>query len=60
MNHIKGIIRNHRGLVDDDDIIFANGVINHVLLVRRNRDVKERVDRISIEVGIEFLSIVGV
>ena len=53
------VIRHVRGLVNDDGIVLPDGVVDHVLLICRNRDVEECVDGVNIEVRVEFLPIVG-
>ena len=59
MDHMECVIRHLGGLVNDDGIIFPDGVVDHVLLIGCNRDVKESVDGVSLEVRVEFLVIVG-
>lgn len=53
------VIHHLRGLVNDDGIVLPDGVVDHVLLIRRNRDVEECVDGVSLKVRVEFLPIVG-
>ena len=57
--HVKGVVSDHRSLVNDDGIVLPNVIVNCVLLVRRNRDVEKRVDCVSLQIGIEFLPVVG-
>ena len=54
-----GVIGDHRSLVNDNSIVRPDLVVNHVLLVRRNRDIKKRVDGISLQIRIEFFPVVG-
>lgn len=59
MDHMECVIHHLRGLVNDDGIVLPDGVVDHVLLIRRNRDVEECVDGVSLKVRVEFLPIVG-
>lgn len=59
MDHMECVIRHLRGLVNDDGIVLPDGVVDHVLLIRRNRDVEECVDGVNLKVRVEFLQIVG-
>ena len=59
MDHIKGVISDHRSLVNDDGIVLPDVVVNHVLLVRRNRDIEKRVDGVSLQIRVEFFPVVG-
>ena len=59
MDHIEGVISDHRSLVNDDGIVLPDVVVNHVLLVRRNRDIEKRVDGVSLQIRVEFFPVVG-
>ena len=59
MDQIEGVISDHRSLVNDDGIVLPDVVVNHVLLVRRNRDIEKRVDGVSLQIRVEFFPIVG-
>ena len=60
MDHMECVIRHHRRLVSDDAIVFPDGIVEHLLLIGHNRDVKQGVDCVSLEVRVEFVPIVGV
>lgn len=60
MDRMESVIRHHRRLVNDDAIVLPDGVVEHLLLIGRNRDVKQGVDCVSLEVRVEFVPIVGV
>ena len=59
MDQIEGIISDHRSLVNDDGIVLPDVVVNHVLLVRCNRDIEKRVDSVSLQIRVEFFPVVG-
>ena len=59
VDHVKGVIGHHRSLVDDNCIVRPDLVINHVLLVGRNRNIKKSVDCISLQVQMEFFPVVS-
>ena len=59
MDQIEGVISNHRSLVNDDGIVLPDVVVNHVLLVRCNRDIEKRVDSVSLQIRVEFFPVVG-
>ena len=59
VGHVKGVVSDHRSLVNDDGIVLPDVIVNRVLLVRRNRDVEKRVDGVSLQIGVEFLPVVG-
>ena len=59
MDHLEGVIGDHRSLVNDDGIVLPDVVVNHVLLVRRNRDIEKSVDGISLQIRVEFFPVVG-
>ena len=59
MDHIEGVISDHQSLVNDDGIVLPDVVVNHVLLVRRNRDIEKRVDGVSLQIRVEFFPVVG-
>ena len=47
VDHVKGVVSDHRSLVNDDGIVLPDVIVNHVLLVRRNRDVEKHVDGVT-------------
>ena len=59
MDHVEGVIGDHRSLVNDNSIVLPDVVVNHVLLVRRNRDIEKGVDGISLQIQVEFFPVVG-
>ena len=59
MDHVEGVIGDHRSLVNDNSIVLPDVVVNHVLLVRRNRDIEKGVDGISLQIRVEFFPVVG-
>ena len=59
MDQIEGVISDHRSLVNDDGIVLPDVVVNHVLLVRCNRDIEKRVDSVSLQIWVEFFPVVG-
>ena len=59
MDQIEGVISDHRSLVNDDGIVLPDVVVNHVLLVRCNRDIEKRVDSVSLQIRVEFFPVVG-
>ena len=59
MDHMECVIRHLGGLVNDDGIVLPDGVVDHVVSIGCNRDVKECVDGVGLEVRVEFLLIVG-
>ena len=59
MDHIEGVISDHQSLVNDDGIVLPDVVVNHVLLVRCNRDIEKRVDSVSLQIRVEFFPVVG-
>ena len=56
VDHVKCIIGHHGGLVNDDGFVLPDGIVDHVLLIR---DVKKGVDSVSLQIGVEFLPVVG-
>ena len=59
VDHLKGVVSDHRGLVNDDGILLQDVIVNHVLLVCHNRDVEKRMDGVSLQIRVEFLPVVG-
>ena len=59
MDHVEGVIGDHRSLVNDNSIVLPDVVVNHVLLVRRNRDIEKGVDGISLQIRVEIFPVVG-
>ena len=59
MDHVECIIRHHGRLVNDDGIVLPDRVVDHILLIRRNRDVKKGMDSVGLQIRVEFLPIVG-
>ena len=59
MDHLEGVVSDHRSLVNDDGILLPDVIVNHVLLVRHNRDVEKRMDGVSLQIRVEFLPVVG-
>lgn len=58
VDHVECII-GHHGHVNDDGIILPDRVVDHILLVRRNRDVKTGMDSVGLQIRLEVLPIVG-
>ena len=59
VDHVKGVVSDHRSLVNDNGIVLPDVIVNHRLLVGRNRDVEKHVDGVSLQIGVEFLPVVG-
>ena len=59
VDHVKVVISDHRSLVNDDGIVLHDVIVNHVLLVGRKWDVEKHVDGVSLQIGVEFLPVVG-
>ena len=58
VDHVEGIVSDHGSLVNDYGIILPDGIVHHVLLVRRDGDVKKHVDGVSLEIGVEFFPVI--
>ena len=58
VNHLKCIVSDHGSLVNDDGIVLPDVIVDHVLLVRRHRDVEKHMDSVSLQIGVELLPVV--
>ena len=59
VDHLEGVVSVHRSLVNDDGIVLPDHIVDHILLICRNRDVKKGMDSVDLQMRVEFLPIVG-